>query len=89
MDPVAVRVQNLGREDQALTLARIAEGRSETGLFAPRHLDLLFAEFGVPGPANVSNQMRALEKDGLLMRVPVSGNCQSSTVPTSPSNGAN
>ena len=73
MDPVGVRIQNLELGDQVLTLARLAEARTDSGLFAPSHLDLLFDEFSLPRPARVSNVMGALEKKSMLKRAKVSG----------------
>lgn len=73
MDPVGVRIQNLALGDQALTLARLAEARTESGLFAPSDLDSLFDEFSLPRPAKVSNVMANLEKKGLLKRAKVIG----------------
>jgi hypothetical protein len=73
MDLVGVRIQKLPHADQTLILGRLAEARSETGLFSPRMIDLLFEEFGLPRPANVSNAMGGLEKKKLLTRRKVEG----------------
>jgi hypothetical protein len=73
VDPVGVRIQNLPLGDQVLTLARIAEARSESGRFAPADVDALFDEFSLPRPAKVANQMGVLDKRGFLKRAKVSG----------------
>jgi hypothetical protein len=68
MDPIGVRIQSLPKADQVLSLARIAEGRSQSGRFAPADVDRLFDETTLPRPSRVSNFMLALEKKGLLGR---------------------
>lgn len=61
MDSVALRVQHLPVADQVLALSRLAEGRSESGRFAPAAIDELFDDFGLPRPAKVSNVLSRLE----------------------------
>lgn len=73
MDSVGVRIQKLPLGDQVLSLARLAEGRSGTGRFAPVDIDALFDETSLPRPAKVSNAMAALEKKGYLTRARTSG----------------
>lgn len=73
MDSVGVRLQSLSTGDQALSLARLAEGRSDRGLFAPVDLDALFDEVGLPRPKKVSNVMLTLERRGFLKRARVTG----------------
>ena len=73
MDSVGVRIQNLPLGDQVLSLARLAEGRSDVGRFAPADIDALFDEASLPRPAKVSNVLATLEKKGYLTRARVSG----------------
>ncbi len=73
MDPIGVRIQKLTVGEQTLTLARFAESRTVTGLFAPADVDSLFDEFSLPRPARVSNVMAKLEIKGLLKRAKVTG----------------
>jgi hypothetical protein len=50
-------------------LARIAEGRSESGRFAPVDIEQLFHEMGLPAPARMSNVLATLERSGLIARI--------------------
>jgi hypothetical protein len=68
MDLVGVRIQGLPLVDQVLTMARLAELRSDTGLIAPLDLDHLFDEVGLPQPAKTSNVLASLERKGLMTR---------------------
>lgn len=54
-------------------LARIAEGRSETGRFAPSALETLFDDIGLPRPAKVSNVLVALERKKFTSRLRAPG----------------
>lgn len=69
MESVAIRVQGMTLSDQALVLARLAEGRVESGRFAPADLDGLFDALGLPRPAKVSNVLLVLEREGLVARL--------------------
>jgi len=68
MDAVGVRVQNLATKWQVLTLARIAQGRSESGWFTVPDLVKLFNDVGLPQPGNVHATLGALVSDKLLVR---------------------
>lgn len=69
MDSLALRVQQLPVADQVLSLARLAEARSESGRFAPSGVDDLFDAFGLPRPAKVSNVLSRLEDRGHVSRL--------------------
>lgn len=69
MDSIALRLQGLPLADQVLALGRLAEGRSESGRFAPSVLDDLFDDFGLPRPAKVSNVLGRLEDRGDVSRL--------------------
>lgn len=68
MESASLRLQGFAVGDQLLVLGRLAEGRSETGRFAPAAIDALFDEFGLPRPAKVSNVLVTLEKRELVSR---------------------
>jgi hypothetical protein len=68
MDPVGVRVQNLPTRSQVLAIARIAQGRSDTGRFSIPALAALFEDIGLPQPSNVHATVAALVKQKLLVR---------------------
>lgn len=68
MDTVGVRLQNLPMRSQVLALARIAQGRSETGRFSVPVLTALFEDTGLPQPGNVHATLAALVKEKLLVR---------------------
>jgi hypothetical protein len=69
MDSIGLRLQSLDLVDQVLSVGRLAESRSESGLFAPADVENLFDEFGLPRPAKTSNQMATLERRKLITRV--------------------
>jgi len=50
-------------------MARLAQARSEAGLFAPTAVDALFDDIGLPRPTKTSNILASLEKKQLLTRV--------------------
>jgi hypothetical protein len=50
-------------------MARLAQARAESGLFAPGAVDALFDDVGLPRPARMSNVLASLEKKKLLTRV--------------------
>lgn len=68
MDTVGVRVQNLPTRSKVLTLARVAQGRSDTGRFSIPALSKLFDDTGLPQPANMSQTVRDLIKARVLVR---------------------
>jgi len=68
MASVALRIQRLPLGDQVLTLARFAEGRSDTGRFGPSAVDDLFDDFALPRPTKVSNILLRLEEAGYVSR---------------------
>jgi hypothetical protein len=68
MDTVGVRVQNLPTKSHVLTIARIAQGRSDSGRFAIPALTALFEDTGLPQPGNVHATVRTLVDDKLLVR---------------------
>jgi hypothetical protein len=65
---IATRVQELADPDQAVVLARLLEARSETRTFAPRDLDSLFIDLGLPGPSTIYNALSMLERQGLVRK---------------------
>lgn len=69
MDSVSVRIQDLAMIDQVIVLARLAEGRSETGGFNGTGLRDLFDEFALPKPAKITNQLAELKRRRLLTQV--------------------
>lgn len=73
MDPVGTRIHGFRAAEQVLSLARLAEARSASGLFSPRDVEALFEELAIPPPARVTNVMGTLGKKKLLMRVTVRG----------------
>src|SRR4051812_37623861 len=81
MDTVGVRVQNLPTRSQVLTLARIAQGRSDTGRFAIPSLSELFTDTGLPQPGDVHATVRDLVRAKLLVR---HGNGRTATYRLSP-----
>lgn len=69
MDSIGLRLQSLDLVNQVLSVGRLAEGRSEIGLFAPADIDKIFDEIGLPRPARTSNQIATLGRRRLLARV--------------------
>ncbi len=63
---VGVRLQKMELFEQALVLARLAQARFPDGQFTPKQLEGLFCSFALPKPANVSNIVAKLRKDGFL-----------------------
>lgn len=60
MDPVGLRLQGLPIGDQILSLARLVQARSDTGLFGPSDIDELLDEVGLPRPTRTSNVLARL-----------------------------
>lgn len=73
MDPVGLRLQRLDLADQVVSLARLVQARSETGLFGPAALDSLFDDVGLPRPGKTSNIMLRLEKSNTKLMTRVKG----------------
>lgn len=69
IDSVGRRLQKLATGEQTLTLARLCQARAASGLFAPRDVEALFDEIGLPRPANVSSYLAVLQKKQLLTRI--------------------
>jgi hypothetical protein len=69
VDPVGVRLQGLDADDRVLTVARMAQARSDAGVFAPAHVDALLDSLALPRPAKMSNVLAGLEKAGHLTRL--------------------
>lgn len=68
MDTVGVRVQTLPTKSQVLTLARVAQGRSDTGRFSIPSLAALFEDTGLPQPGNIHATVRVLVGEKLLVQ---------------------
>src|SRR4051794_23511888 len=68
MDPVGVRIQSLPIKWQVLTIARIAQGRSDAGRFSISALTAIFEGTGLPQPGNVHATIGALVTEKLLVR---------------------
>jgi hypothetical protein len=69
MESIGIRLQNLEPVDQVLSLGRLAEARSETGLFAPGDIDDLFDAVGLQRPPKTGNQMATLKRRGQMTSV--------------------
>lgn len=69
MDSVALRVQGSPVAEQVLLLGRLAEGRAESGRFAPSEIDALFDDLSLPRPPKVSNTLAHLESLGYVGRL--------------------
>jgi hypothetical protein len=50
-------------------LGRLAQDRSDAGVFAPSEVDALFDEIGLPRPAKTSNVLSTLGRAGLVTRM--------------------
>lgn len=61
-------MQHLPTKSQVLTLARIAQGRSDTGRFSVPALAALFEDTGLPQPGNAHATVGALVGDRMLVR---------------------
>jgi len=59
MDTVGSRVQSLALDEQIVVLARLAQDRAENGLFAPKDIDGLCDEIGLPRPRDVADPAAA------------------------------
>ncbi len=63
---IGVRLQSLEFIQQALILARLAQGRSSENRFTRKHLEQIFAETFLPKPTNLSDTLRKLRKEQLI-----------------------
>src|SRR5688572_21357421 len=63
---VGLRVQEMSIEDQGAVLATIAEGRTQTGYFAPKDLEELFISSGLPGPSKISNLLATMARSAYV-----------------------
>lgn len=69
MDSVGRRVQQLDTADQVLVLGRLAQSRSDQGLFRPKDVNALCDSIGLPRPSNTSYYLDQLRRDGLVIRI--------------------
>lgn len=72
-DPVALRVQRLDLQLQALVLGQLAATRSDDGAFSPATVIRLFHDFGLPAPAKVANVFTALVSKKWFAKQPQRG----------------
>src|SRR4051812_29321023 len=59
---VALRVQRMSAPDTALVLAQLAADRRPDGAFAPKGLEEVYMQAGIPIPSKVSNQIASLRR---------------------------
>jgi hypothetical protein len=59
-DPVALRLQRLGLQEQVLVLGHLAASRADDRTFSPAAVTRLFQDFGLPEPAKIGNLFAAL-----------------------------
>ncbi len=59
-DPVALRLQRLGLQEQTLVLGHLAASRSGDRTFSPAQVTQLFQDFALPEPAKIGNVFAAL-----------------------------
>lgn len=69
-DPVALRLQQLDLQLQALVLGQLAASRSEDSSFSPGTVLQLFHDFALPAPAKVGNVFTALAKKKWFAKQP-------------------
>lgn len=72
-DPVALRVQRLDLQLQALVLGQLAAGRSEVGAFSPAAVAEMFYDLGLPAPAKIANVFTALTTKEWFAKQPQRG----------------
>ncbi len=63
---IGVRLQKMGFPEQAIVLARFAQGRGTDGQFTPKQLQQMFVDSSLPKPINVSDTVAKLRKKGFL-----------------------
>jgi hypothetical protein len=68
MDPVGLRLQSLALRHQVLALSRLAQTRSDSGLFAVADIDDLFDRIGLPPPSRTRDTVNSLIRDKALVR---------------------
>ncbi|GGA54449.1 hypothetical protein GCM10011490_00250 [Pseudoclavibacter endophyticus] len=59
-DPVALRLQRLGLQEQVLVLGHLAASRAEDRTFSPAAVTRLFHDFALPEPGKIGNLFGAL-----------------------------
>jgi hypothetical protein len=69
-DPVALRLQRLDLQFQALVLGQLAASRSDDGSFSPGTAFQLFHDFALPAPAKIGNVFTALTKKKWFAKQP-------------------
>lgn len=69
-DPVALRLQRLDLQLQALVLGQLAASRSSDGSFSPGTALQLFHDFALPAPAKIGNVFTALTKKKWFAKQP-------------------
>jgi hypothetical protein len=69
-DPVALRLQRLDLQLQALVLGQLAASRSDDGSFSPGTAFQLFHDFALPAPAKIGNVFTALTKKKWFAKQP-------------------
>ncbi len=69
-DPVALRLQRLDLQLQALVLGQLAASRSDDGSFSPGTAFQLFHDFALPAPAKIGNVFTALTKKKWFTKQP-------------------
>jgi hypothetical protein len=69
-DPVALRLQRLDMQLQALVLGQLAASRSDGGSFSPGTAFQLFHDFALPAPAKIGNVFTALTKKKWFAKQP-------------------
>lgn len=72
-DSVALRVQRLDLQKQALVLAQLAAGRSPAKVVAPSEVQRLFHELSLPAPAKIGNVFTALVNKKWVAKGPIRG----------------
>jgi hypothetical protein len=72
-DPVALRLQNLELQTQALVLSHLAASRAEGNKATPGAVNDLFHEFALPAPAKIGNIFTSLATKKLLSKLPERG----------------
>lgn len=69
-DPVALRLQRLGLQEQVLVLGHLAASRSEDQTFSPAAVTRLFDEFALPQPGKIGNVFGALATKKYFVKQP-------------------
>lgn len=69
-DPIALRLQRLDVQLQALVLGQLAASRSDDGSFSPGTAFQLFHDFALPAPAKIGNVFTALTRKKWFAKQP-------------------